>query len=66
VTSVIIGAKRSDQLQDDLAAAELTLSADELKRLDEVSDLPPEHPGWVLRFQGADRLEVTDRYRELR
>src|SRR5580692_10733069 len=62
VTSVIIGAKRHDQLQDNLAAAELTLTQDELGRLDEVSVLPPEYPGWVLPFQGADRLEPVDRW----
>jgi aryl-alcohol dehydrogenase-like predicted oxidoreductase len=32
VTSVIIGAKRLDQLQDNLAAVELTLTQDELRR----------------------------------
>jgi aryl-alcohol dehydrogenase-like predicted oxidoreductase len=57
VTSVSIGAKRLDQLQDNLAAAELILTQDELRQLDEVSVLPPEYPGWVLPFQGADRLE---------
>ena len=41
VTSVIIGAKRLDQLQDNLAAAELILTQDELRQLDEVSVLPP-------------------------
>ena len=41
VTSVIIGAKRHDQLQDNLAAVELTLTRDELRQLDEVSALPP-------------------------
>jgi aryl-alcohol dehydrogenase-like predicted oxidoreductase len=61
VTSVIIGAKRVDQLQDNLAAVELTLTQDELRQLDEVSALPPEYPGWALPFQGADRLEVVDR-----
>ena len=61
VTSVIIGAKRHDQLQDNLAAIELTLTQDELKRLDEVSALPPEYPGWMSKFQGADRLEPVDR-----
>src|SRR5271163_3941845 len=61
VTSVIIGAKRLDQLQDNLAAAELVLTADEVKQLDDVSVLPPEYPGWMLSFQGADRLEVVDR-----
>lgn len=66
VTSVIIGAKRHDQLQDNLAAAELTLTPEELKRLDEVSTLPPEYPGWMLPFQGADRLEVVDRFKQLR
>jgi aryl-alcohol dehydrogenase-like predicted oxidoreductase len=62
VTSVIIGAKRLDQLQDNLAAIELTLTQDELRQLDEVSALPPEYPGWVLPFQGADRLEIVDRW----
>jgi len=66
VTSVIIGAKRLDQLQDNLAAAELTLTHDDLAQLDEVSALPPEYPGWVLPFQGADRLELVDRWESFR
>jgi aryl-alcohol dehydrogenase-like predicted oxidoreductase len=61
VTSVIIGAKRLDQLQDNLAAVELILTRDELRQLDNVSALPPEYPGWVLPFQGAGRLELVDR-----
>src|SRR4029077_10832269 len=61
VTSVIIGAKRLDQLQDNLAAVELPLPQDELRQLDEVSALPPEYPGWALPFQGADRLQPVDR-----
>jgi aryl-alcohol dehydrogenase-like predicted oxidoreductase len=56
VTSLIIGAKRMDQLQDNLAAVDLKLSADEIRTLDEVSALPPEYPGWMLDFQGMDRL----------
>jgi aryl-alcohol dehydrogenase-like predicted oxidoreductase len=66
VTSVILGAKRLDQLQDNLAAVELTLTQDELRRLDEVSTLSPEYPGWVLPFQGADRLEPVDRWERFR
>jgi aryl-alcohol dehydrogenase-like predicted oxidoreductase len=66
VTSVSIGAKRLDQLQDNLAAAELILTQDELRQLDEVSVLPPEYPGWVLPFQGADRLEPVDRWERFR
>ena len=56
VTSVIIGAKRFDQLQDNLAAADLKLSNEEVRVLNEVSALPPEYPGWMLDFQGLDRL----------
>src|SRR6202049_1120953 len=66
VTSVIIGAKRLDQLQDNLAAVELKFTQDELRQLDEVSALAPEYPGWVLPFQGADRLEPIDRLERLR
>ena len=56
VTSVIIGAKRLEQLEDNLAAADLKLSAEEIRVLDEVSALPPEYPGWMVAFQGLDRL----------
>jgi aryl-alcohol dehydrogenase-like predicted oxidoreductase len=57
VTSVILGAKRLDQLQDNLAAVELKLTKEEIKQLDEVSTLPPEYPGWMLSTQSADRLD---------
>ena len=59
VTSVIIGAKRLDQLADNIAAAKVTLTADELKQLDEVSRLPSEYPGWMLERRvntGASKL----------
>jgi hypothetical protein len=42
-------------LQDNLAAADLELTADEMKQLDEVSTLPSEYPDWALVEQGADR-----------
>ncbi|MBC6980244.1 aldo/keto reductase [Caulobacter sp. 17J80-11] len=56
VTSVIIGVKTVEQLDDNLAAADLTLSAEELSRLDEVSRLPAEYPGWMVERQGAGRV----------
>src|SRR6202522_3547359 len=59
VTSVIIGAKRPHQRKDNLAAVELNLTADEIKQLDEVSALPPEYPGWMVPFQGADRQDPS-------
>ena len=55
VTSVIIGAKTVDQLEDNLGAVSLKLSDDDLKRLDAVSQLPEEYPGWMTSRQGANR-----------
>src|SRR3954469_5940432 len=46
VTSIIIGAKRLAQLEDNLAATELVLSPEQLAVLDAASALPPEYPGW--------------------
>jgi aryl-alcohol dehydrogenase-like predicted oxidoreductase len=62
VTSVIIGAKRIEQLNDNLAAGSLKLAEDELKRLDDVSALPPEYPGWMVPFQNINRLEDVPRF----
>jgi aryl-alcohol dehydrogenase-like predicted oxidoreductase len=55
VMSVIIGARRIEQLDDNLAATDLVLTAEELARLDEVSRLPVEYPGWMLERQGGGR-----------
>ena len=60
VTSVIVGAKRLDQLGDNLASVDLSLGAEEIARLDAVSGLPPEYPGWMLTAMGADRLGPRD------
>lgn len=55
VMSIIIGAKTLEQLDDNLAAVDLPLTADEMKRLDEVSELPSEYPGWMFARQGGNR-----------
>jgi aryl-alcohol dehydrogenase-like predicted oxidoreductase len=60
VTSVIIGAKRPDQLADNLAAVDVVLFADELEQLDKVSKLPVEYPGWMFGFQGQGRRDQLD------
>jgi aryl-alcohol dehydrogenase-like predicted oxidoreductase len=57
VTTVIIGAKTAEQLDDNIASAKVRLSAEEIKTLDEVSALPPEYPGWMLSFQGQARAK---------
>ncbi len=54
VTSVIIGAKRMDQLHDNLAAVDVALSADEVTSLDEVSARQLPYPMWMLAL-GDDR-----------
>jgi aryl-alcohol dehydrogenase-like predicted oxidoreductase len=62
VTSVIIGAKSSEQLKQNLAAVEVQLTAEETKQLDEVSALPPEYPGWMIPFQNVNRLADVPRF----
>jgi aryl-alcohol dehydrogenase-like predicted oxidoreductase len=57
VSTVIIGAKTTAQLDDNLGATRLELSAEELKALDELSALPPEYPGWMLAMQGQYRAK---------
>ena len=59
VMSVIIGAKTIQQLDDNLAAADLTLSAEEIATLDEVSALKPEYPGWMLARQAEGRVPAA-------
>ena len=55
VTSVIVGARRPEQLADNLAATQVALTADELAALDAVSRLPAEYPGWMFERQGEIR-----------
>ena len=57
VTSVIIGAKRPDQLADNIAATKVVLDADELAAIDAASKLPAEYPGWMLERQGGARRQ---------
>jgi aryl-alcohol dehydrogenase-like predicted oxidoreductase len=55
VTSVIIGAKRAEQLEDNIAATTIKLNDEELATLDKVSALPAEYPGWMLDRLGEYR-----------
>jgi aryl-alcohol dehydrogenase-like predicted oxidoreductase len=56
VMSVIIGAKTIEQLDDNLDAAKLKLSAEDIAALDKVSAPRPEYPGWMLGRQSEGRL----------
>ena len=55
VTSVIVGAKRPEQLADNIAATDVILSAAELEQIDLCSRLPSEYPGWMTERQGEFR-----------
>lgn len=56
VTSVIIGVKRVEQLEDNLGAVDVILTETELAHLDAVSALPPDYPGWMIDRQAAGGL----------
>jgi aryl-alcohol dehydrogenase-like predicted oxidoreductase len=60
VTSLIIGARTDEQLADNLAAAELTLTADERAALDKVSEPELLYPYWHQLNTAADRLSPAD------
>lgn len=55
ITSTIIGAKNIEQLRDNIKSVDITLSADDLKKIDEVSALTKEYPQWMVERQSADR-----------
>jgi aryl-alcohol dehydrogenase-like predicted oxidoreductase len=59
VMSVIIGAKTPEQLADNIAAAELALSDDDLATLDKATALAPEYPRWMLERQNAGRVPAA-------
>jgi aryl-alcohol dehydrogenase-like predicted oxidoreductase len=61
VTSVIIGARRIAQLDDNLKAIDVALTADDMKALDEVSKQPVQYPEWMDSL-GSDRKPGERRY----
>ncbi len=58
VSSVIVGARTPQQLEDNLGSGRLELGAEDLKALHEVSALPPEYPGWMLARQAENRVKA--------
>jgi len=55
ITSTIIGAKNVDQLNANIKSTEVILTSDDLIKINEVSALPREYPGWMVERQSADR-----------
>ncbi len=62
VTSVIIGARKMSQLEDNLGAVDLSLSEEELKALNEASQLALEYPAWMDVFPSDRRPGEVRRY----
>ncbi|MBC5863178.1 aldo/keto reductase [Flavobacterium turcicum] len=60
VSTVIIGATKPHQLQDNLKATNVIFTPDELIQLNKVSDLPIEYPGNVLDIMTLDRRSGID------
>jgi aryl-alcohol dehydrogenase-like predicted oxidoreductase len=60
VTSLIVGARTEEQLADNLAAAELALTAEEMATLDDVSGEPLRYPYWHQAKTSGDRLSPAD------
>src|SRR3954452_9165560 len=60
VTSLVIGARTEEQLTDNLAAAGLTLSDDEVARIEEVSRPPLPYPLWHQAASASERLSPAD------
>ncbi|ARP83104.1 aldo/keto reductase [Bordetella genomosp. 8] len=60
VTTAIVGAKRIEQLHDNIGAVDIRLDDKELATLAEVSALPSEYPGWMLERQGGVRRHLME------
>lgn len=61
VSSIIIGPRTMEQLTDNMGAAELDLSDEEVTRLDEVSALPELYPYRFIENANKSRLEKLAR-----
>jgi aryl-alcohol dehydrogenase-like predicted oxidoreductase len=60
VTSTIIGATTIEQLNDNLASVEFTLSAEEMARLDELSAERSQYPYWMISRNNATRIPTGE------
>ena len=60
VTSVIVGARKIEQLADNIAASDLTLTEQDLAELDEVSRPPVSYPNWIQAAFGPARIPAAN------
>ncbi|MEO2038190.1 MAG: aldo/keto reductase, partial [Martelella sp.] len=57
----IVGAKRKEQLEDNIASTAVEFTAEEMERLNAVSALPREYPGWMLERQSGNEVKTEPR-----
>lgn len=60
VTSLIIAGRTDDQLKDNLAAADFSLSAEERKLIDDLTLPDLRYPYWHQRNTSTDRMSAAD------
>lgn len=60
VSSVLVGATKPHQLEDNLKTTEWEMSADEVSHLDELSKLNPIYPHWMLQYTYMDRTSAEN------
>ena len=60
VSTVIMGGRTTEQFSANLKAAEVKLTADQIARLEKVSELPLIYPYWHQSYTASDRLGPSD------
>jgi aryl-alcohol dehydrogenase-like predicted oxidoreductase len=60
VTSIIIGANKMSQLEDNLKAADLQLTPEEIERLSRTTAPAAIYPQWMIERQNAGRIEAVE------
>ncbi|KQM59838.1 MULTISPECIES: aldo/keto reductase [unclassified Sphingomonas] len=60
VAALVIGARNEVQLSENLVAADITLSPEEVRRLEEVSRPPLLYPYWHQKANATERLSAAD------
>jgi len=56
ISSTIIGAKTMEQLKENILSTSIVLSGDHIEKLNKISALPLQYPGWMVRNQGVNRM----------
>lgn len=60
VTSIIIGTKRVDQLNENIGATTIRLTEEDLQALNEASKLSVEYPGWMIDTWSSSRKQQIE------